>query len=63
MYDTQMIVERASAGAMDIPGHAMELFMDLYSLFIRLAHIFMKKEFERDNDKRKKRANRLRREY
>lgn len=62
MYDTQMIVERASAGVMDIPGHAMELFMDLYSLFIRLAHIFMKKETDRENDKRKKRANRLQRD-
>ncbi|GAA5803582.1 hypothetical protein HPULCUR_009065 [Helicostylum pulchrum] len=61
MYDTQMIVERASAGVMDIPGHAMELFMDLYSLFVRLAHIFMKKETDRENDKRRKRANRLQR--
>lgn len=63
MYDTQMIVERASAGLMDVPGHSMELFMDLYSLFIRLAQILMKKEFERDNEKRRKRgANRLRRD-
>jgi hypothetical protein len=64
MYDTQMIVERASAGLMDIPGHSMELFMDLYSLFIRLAQILMKKELEKQNDKKKKRgANRLRRSY
>ncbi|CEP18000.1 hypothetical protein [Parasitella parasitica] len=64
MYDTQMIVEHASAGSMDIPGHAMELFMDLYSLFIRLAHILMKKEMDRENEKKKKRgANRLQRDY
>jgi FtsH-binding integral membrane protein len=64
MYDTQMIVERASIGSTDIPGHAMELFMDLYSLFVRLAQILMKKELERENEKKKKRgANRLRRDY
>ncbi|KAK4515578.1 uncharacterized protein ATC70_010529 [Mucor velutinosus] len=64
MYDTQMIVEHASAGSMDIPGHAMELFMDLYSLFIRLAQILMKKEMDKENEKRKKRGpNRLRRDY
>ncbi|OAD03832.1 hypothetical protein MUCCIDRAFT_163374 [Mucor lusitanicus CBS 277.49] len=64
MYDTQMIVEHASAGSMDIPGHAMELFMDLYSLFIRLAQILMKKEMDKENERKKKRGpNRLRRDY
>ncbi|KAG2208696.1 hypothetical protein INT47_007795 [Mucor saturninus] len=63
IYDTQMIVERASAGVLDIPGHAMELFMDLYSLFLRLANILMKKEIDRENEKKRKRVNRLRRDY
>ncbi|KAI8645784.1 inhibitor of apoptosis-promoting Bax1-domain-containing protein [Parasitella parasitica] len=64
MYDTQMIVEHASAGSMDIPGHAMELFMDLYSLFIRLAQILMKKEVDKENERKKnRRGNRLRRDY
>ncbi|KAI8084077.1 inhibitor of apoptosis-promoting Bax1-domain-containing protein [Gilbertella persicaria] len=64
MYDTQMIVERASAGSRDIPGHSMELFMDLYSLFIRLAQILMKKEMDRENEKKRKRGpNRLTRDY
>lgn len=63
MYDTQMIVERASAGVLDIPGHAMELFLDLYSLFLRLANILMKKEIDRENEKKRKRVNRLRRDY
>lgn len=64
MYDTQMIVERASAGSMDIPGHAMELFMDLFSLFVRLANILLKKEMDRENEKRKKRrGNRLERDW
>lgn len=55
MYDTQMIVERASAGLMDIPGHSLELFMDLFSLFIRLANILLKKQMEREENERKKR--------
>lgn len=64
MYDTQMIVERASAGSMDIPGHAMELFMDLFSLFVRLVNILLKKEMDRENEKRKKRrGNRLERDW
>lgn len=63
MYDTQMIVERASAGVLDIPGHAMELFLDLYSLFIRLANILMKKEVDRENEKKRKRVNRLQRDW
>ncbi|CAO3658275.1 unnamed protein product [Rhizopus stolonifer] len=61
MYDTQMIIERASLGVMDIPGHAIELFMDLYSLFIRLANILMKKEMDRENEKRRRRSQRLQR--
>lgn len=59
-----MIVERASAGSMDIPGHAMELFMDLFSLFVRLVNILLKKEMDRENEKRKKRrGNRLERDW
>ncbi|KAI8358538.1 inhibitor of apoptosis-promoting Bax1-domain-containing protein [Blakeslea trispora] len=64
MYDTQMIVERASAGSRDIPGHSMELFMDLCSLFVKLAQILMKKEMERENEKKRKRGtSRLTRDF
>ncbi|KAI8972102.1 inhibitor of apoptosis-promoting Bax1-domain-containing protein [Pilobolus umbonatus] len=63
MYDTQMIVERASAGILDIPGHSMELFMDLYSVFVRIANILLKKEMERDNRKKRRTNNRLQRDY
>jgi FtsH-binding integral membrane protein len=52
VYDTQMIVERASAGIYDIPGHALELFMDLFALFVRLATIILRKEEERENNGR-----------
>jgi FtsH-binding integral membrane protein len=62
VYDTQMIVERASQGILDVPGHAMELFMDLYSLFIRLANIFLKKEQDRERRDKRRRVNRLERD-
>ncbi|KAI7855520.1 inhibitor of apoptosis-promoting Bax1-domain-containing protein [Circinella umbellata] len=56
IYDTQMIIERASAGIRDIPGHAMDLFMDLFSLFVRIAIIFL--ERENNNNRRGRRRRR-----
>ena len=53
IYDTQLIVERASNGLTDIPGHAMDLFMDLFSLFVRIAIIFL--ERENNNNRRGRR--------
>ncbi|KAI9322657.1 inhibitor of apoptosis-promoting Bax1-domain-containing protein [Dichotomocladium elegans] len=47
IYDTQMIVERASAGILDIPGNAIELFMDLLQLFVRLALIYLRRQEDR----------------
>ncbi|KAI8340793.1 inhibitor of apoptosis-promoting Bax1-domain-containing protein [Chlamydoabsidia padenii] len=61
VYDTQMIVERASAGIYDIPGHALELFMDLFALFVRLATIILRKEEERENNGRSSTRRRQRR--
>ncbi|KAI9249244.1 inhibitor of apoptosis-promoting Bax1-domain-containing protein [Phascolomyces articulosus] len=55
IYDTQMIVERASAGIMDIPGHAMDLFMDLFSLFVRIAIIFLERESNNNRRGRRRR--------
>ncbi|KAI8092843.1 inhibitor of apoptosis-promoting Bax1-domain-containing protein [Halteromyces radiatus] len=63
VYDTQMIVERASAGIFDIPGHALELFMDLFALFVRLALIILRKEEERErNGGNRRRQQRRRRQ-
>ncbi|KAI9496825.1 inhibitor of apoptosis-promoting Bax1-domain-containing protein [Zychaea mexicana] len=53
VYDTQMIVERASAGIMDIPGHAMDLFMDLFALFVRLAVILLERESQNQRGRRR----------
>ncbi|KAI7871166.1 inhibitor of apoptosis-promoting Bax1-domain-containing protein [Spinellus fusiger] len=55
VYDTQMIVERASAGMTDVPQHALELFMDLFSLFVRLAVILLKKDEERERKRSRER--------
>ncbi|KAI8062889.1 inhibitor of apoptosis-promoting Bax1-domain-containing protein [Gongronella butleri] len=58
LYDTQMIVEQASAGFTDIPRHALELFMDLFALFVRLAMIVLRRDQERDEDNRRRRERR-----
>ncbi|KAL0077089.1 inhibitor of apoptosis-promoting Bax1-domain-containing protein [Phycomyces blakesleeanus] len=54
MYDTQMIVEHASAGNFNIPLHALELFMDLFALFTRIAAILADKEKDKKKDKKRK---------
>ena len=36
IYDTQLIVERAERGAKDIPTDTMELFVDLFRLFVKI---------------------------
>ena len=55
IYDTQMIIEKAERGQKDVPAHAMELFIDLFNLFIRILQILMKlKEGEDDRDRRRK---------
>ncbi|ORX59657.1 hypothetical protein DM01DRAFT_1405166 [Hesseltinella vesiculosa] len=58
VYDTQMIVERASVGWMDIPGNALELFMDLFALFVRLAMIILRREERREDEQDRRRRRR-----
>mmetsp|Transcript_19355 Transcript_19355/g.57409 ORF Transcript_19355/g.57409 Transcript_19355/m.57409 type:complete len:259 (-) Transcript_19355:357-1133(-) len=53
LYDTQLIVERASAGEMDFTQHALLLFTDLFAVFVRILIIMLKRSEE---DKRRERA-------
>ncbi|KAI9033861.1 inhibitor of apoptosis-promoting Bax1-domain-containing protein [Phycomyces nitens] len=52
IYDTQMIVEHASAGNFNVPLHALELFMDLFALFTRLSTIFLEKDKKKEKKRR-----------
>ena len=42
IYDTQLIIEKASNGCKDFAGHALSLFMDLIQIFVRILMILMK---------------------
>jgi len=42
MFDTQLIVEKASAGSDDYLWHALDLFLDFVNIFVKLVSILTK---------------------
>ena len=46
IYDTQLIVERASKGARDAIGDALQLLIDLLGLFVRILVILVSEATE-----------------
>ncbi|KAF1325106.1 Bax inhibitor-like protein, partial [Globisporangium splendens] len=50
VFDTQMIIEKASMGDKDSLRHALELFLDFVSIFVRIMVILIQ------NADKKKRA-------
>ncbi|TMW55194.1 hypothetical protein Poli38472_013085 [Pythium oligandrum] len=56
MFDTQMIIERASLGDKDAIKHSLDLFLDFVGIFVRIVVILLKNKQKKDEeDKRSRR--------
>ncbi|RUS15230.1 bax inhibitor 1-like protein [Endogone sp. FLAS-F59071] len=60
IFDTQLIVEKASVGNLDVVGHSIDLFVDFVAMFVRIMLILSK---SREDDDRRKERGRRRRQY
>ncbi|KAL1920884.1 uncharacterized protein VTP21DRAFT_11519 [Calcarisporiella thermophila] len=60
VYDTQLIIERASAGYGDVIRHCMELYVDLIAIFVRILIILAKQREQENRDKRRQAERRRR---
>ncbi|KAG9306217.1 hypothetical protein G9A89_016121 [Geosiphon pyriformis] len=55
LYDTQLILYRASQyGSRDVVAHALDLFVDLVGIFVRILITLTKNAEERDDRRRRK---------
>lgn len=52
VFDTQLIIEKASMGDYDYPSHAITLFVDFVAIFVRLLIILAKNSQRRDDNKK-----------
>eukprot|EP00386_Alphamonas_edax_P013999 GDKI01043076.1.p1 GENE.GDKI01043076.1~~GDKI01043076.1.p1 ORF type:complete len:268 (-),score=76.77 GDKI01043076.1:217-1020(-) len=55
IYDTQLIIEQSRTGSKDFPKHALELYVDLVAIFVRLVIILMKNAQEKERKKEERR--------
>ncbi|XP_076632639.1 bax Inhibitor-1 [Colletes latitarsis] len=53
IYDTQLIIEKFTAGSKDIVLHSFELFIDFLTIFRQLLTILTKKEISKQRKQRK----------
>jgi len=58
IFDTQMIIERASLGDFDYVKHALDLFIDFVAIFVRILVILTKNSSERERKDRERRKRR-----
>ena len=56
LLDTQMIVERAGAGDFDEVRHALDLFVNLIQIFVRILVILMKNAQKNEEKKSKEKS-------
>jgi len=54
VYDTQVMVELAEQNRADVPRDALNLFTNLFGIFLRLLIIFSRQNEERERRKRRK---------
>lgn len=55
LFDTQLVVERASAGDFDQIQHALDLFVDFMAIAVRVLIILMKNQEEKEKQRRRRR--------
>lgn len=58
IFDTQMIVEKATLGDRDFAWHTMELFIDFVAIFVRICIILL-----RNSEESKGKSSRSRRSH
>ncbi|GBB88443.1 hypothetical protein RclHR1_00150039 [Rhizophagus clarus] len=54
IYDTQLIIYRATIGSRDVVRHTLDLFVDLIGIFVRILFILIKNSEEKENGRRRR---------
>ncbi|KAK4534627.1 hypothetical protein CDCA_CDCA02G0652 [Cyanidium caldarium] len=54
VFDTQMIIERAFAGDRDHVQHSLELWVDLFAIFVRVVMTLLRSQERRERDRRQR---------